>query len=163
MEFAVYNHSYHLTTQSEQLNVRNNKGFSFYELMTVVAIMAILAAIAIPNLIGWLSSSHLRNASTAVKSAIDFARLQAVRQNADGQIVFNPDDTYTVTVDGQVLRNGELPGNVDFDNVTFAGSALQFNGQGIPSESGSVDVDSGVGSRRVTVSLAGSTSITNPP
>ena len=46
--------------------MQKEAGFSLTELMTVIAILAILAAIAIPNFIGWRGGSQLSRASRDV-------------------------------------------------------------------------------------------------
>ena len=69
------------------------------ETMVVVAIIAILASITIPNFFFWLPEFRLRNSVADIQSMIRSARLRAVKENARVVVLFDPD------------KNGKLEGN----------------------------------------------------
>lgn len=69
--------------------MRKESGFTLIELITVVAIVAIVTAIAIPNYIGWLPGHRLRAAIDDLNSAYQLARLQAIRENASASVLFD--------------------------------------------------------------------------
>lgn len=56
-------------------------GFTMVELAVVVAIMAILAAIAYPNLTGLINSQRLTGTTNELVGAIQVARNEAIRRN----------------------------------------------------------------------------------
>ncbi len=56
-------------------------GFSLVELMVVIGILAIVAAIATPNFISWKPRYHLKSAARDLFSNLQRARLQAVKEN----------------------------------------------------------------------------------
>lgn len=58
-------------------------GFSLVELLTVVAVVAILAAVAIPSFNQIISSQRIRNASFELFATLMFARSEAVKRNGD--------------------------------------------------------------------------------
>lgn len=80
--------------------MRNESGFTMIELIVVVAILAIVTAIAIPNWISWLPGHRLRSAVDDLNMGYQLARLQAVRENASASITFHAGtDSIEVFVD----------------------------------------------------------------
>ena len=69
--------------------MRNDSGFTIFELAVVIAIMAILASIAVPSLIGWLPNYRMSSASDELLSALWLAQRRAVRENADVAVDFD--------------------------------------------------------------------------
>lgn len=79
--------------------MKHQAGFTLIELLTVIAITGILATFATPNLLGRLSLYRLKASTADLSSALQHARLRAVKENADVVVLFDPD------------KNGQLEGN----------------------------------------------------
>jgi len=114
-----------------------NKGFTLIELLAVIVILAIIALIATPIILGIINNakeeSNERSAEL-YKSAVELA---VARQNLKGE--FNPTRCTiangVTTCEGyadplQVDMDGELPtsGTIEFTNHTITGGNLTFNG-----------------------------------
>ncbi|GAI18719.1 unnamed protein product, partial [marine sediment metagenome] len=94
--------------------MRKNSGFTFLELMVVIGIVGLLAAIAVPNLISRLPKYRVGSAARNVISAVEFARMQAIRENDFVYVNFvYGNDTVTVVNSGGTLRQIQCPSDVD--------------------------------------------------
>lgn len=79
-------------------------GFTLVEMIVVVAIMALLAALATPSMLGWVRNNKIRTVSDSLQNALRQAQTEATRRNR--QVVFSLTDnspttnTYTTKVNG---------------------------------------------------------------
>lgn len=118
-------------------------GFSLVELIIVIAIIGIAAAIAIPGFINWLPNYRLKAAVQDIYSNIQLAKLTAVQRNRNCVIVFNQtvagtgfDYVVFVDTDGNVEFNAGEPvvaqqlltayPGVTFDATQGGGDGLTF-------------------------------------
>ena len=107
----------------------NQKGITLLELIIVMAIIAIGAALTTPNIGGWLTSLRLRSATRDVASILRVAQIKAVSTNTQYQVVFDTaNDDYIMQyqdTSGVWVPEGEtqtLPTGVKF-NTTFGNTA----------------------------------------
>jgi len=68
--------------------MRKNSGFTMVELFVTMAVMSILAATAIPQLMVVIPNYELRSVSRDMFSHLQLAKLTAVKRNADCAITF---------------------------------------------------------------------------
>jgi type IV fimbrial biogenesis protein FimT len=74
-------------TRPRRLRVPRVRGFTIIELMVTVTIVAILLSIAAPSLGNLVRDQRVKTATFDVYSALTFARSEAIKRNADVQIV----------------------------------------------------------------------------
>ena len=100
--------------------MRKDKGFTLIELMIVVAIIAVLAAIAIPNFMSFLAKTKRSEAKYNLEG-INKAEISWFGENdyfssSFNQIRWRPDGTiyyYTFSVGTELLGKGEaIPGGI---------------------------------------------------
>jgi len=94
---------------------RSARGFTAVELMTVLALVALLAAVALPALADVVTNQRLRAAGTDMMSSLLMARSEAIKRNAAVQVVPVTGDDWrsgwrvaTVGTDEQVDRKSAL-------------------------------------------------------
>jgi len=61
----------------------NNKGFTLMEAMIVAVIIAIAAALAVPNMGGWMQRRAVNNEARRLASTLQLAKSEAVTRNTN--------------------------------------------------------------------------------
>jgi prepilin-type N-terminal cleavage/methylation domain-containing protein len=88
-----------------RLNVDKNQGFTLLEILVALAITGILAALTGPNLLAWLNSNRVQQATDAIQLALEDAQRQAIRRGRSCTINFtNPTGT-SPTVYSQITAS----------------------------------------------------------
>jgi prepilin-type N-terminal cleavage/methylation domain-containing protein len=127
----------------EKLTMKKTGGFSLFELLIVIAVIAVVSAIVTPNIISWRSGAKFRGAVDNLRGDLQMAKVRAVKENDVVTIFFNPTG-YKVILDranhwnhdpGEpVLRSRQLPAGVyiDLANTQFGseGDKTRFNSRG---------------------------------
>ena len=142
----------------ETILMKKNTGLTLIEVMVTIGIIAIMSAIAIPNIISYLPKHRLNSGARDVYSAMQYARLMAVKEKTPVSINFNTGtESFTVFSDANtngandggdtVLKTGNMPPDVDMTNTTqFTGLVTwcSFNARGLPFQSriGTVELQS---------------------
>lgn len=124
-----------LIVRKKLLKPQVAKGFSLIELMIVLAIIAIGAAIAVPSYQSSIASNRKTSAANNLLGVLQFARSEAVIRrkqikvcaSADGTSCSGTDwSTGGVVLDGSTILRS-IPSVTD---VPITGSAITFNSDG---------------------------------
>jgi len=150
------------------------EGFSLVELMMVICVLALISAIATPNVLNWRSNAKLRGAASNLKGDMELARLKAIQVN-DTVVVHFTENGYKVFKDDSGLTSGEhdagealygdhtLPAGVkiDLDKTNFGGESARFKGRGTALAGSAVLLNHKGTEKKVTVSSLGRITITS--
>jgi prepilin-type N-terminal cleavage/methylation domain-containing protein len=101
--------------------MRNKNGFTLIEVIIVVAMIGIMAAISIPSMHSWMSNYRLKAAARDAYSVLQKARALAVKTNTDTAVIF---DTANSTYD--------LCDEWDSSSTSCAGSSQSFDFSSLP-------------------------------
>ena len=69
--------------------MRDNTGFTLIELMVVLAIIATMVAVGIPNFLAYMPNARLKSAARELYSNLQLAKMGAIKHNTDWAIVFD--------------------------------------------------------------------------
>ena len=131
--------------------IRSSRGLTLFEMMVVIGILAIVAAIVTPNIMNWRRGVQLRGAANNLKGDLELAKTNAIRENNYVAIMFRDTLRYDIFVDDgagndgipdnwirdgeeRLLRSREMPPGVtiDFANTSYGalGKKTRFTGRG---------------------------------
>lgn len=135
---------------------RSAQGFTLVELMIVMVIVAIVAAIAIPRYSQASARQQLSSAADRVAADLELARTRARAASQTVTVAFSTSsDRYqfnSVGGEAVIIELDESPYNVEITRATFGTDNIaSFNGFGVPQDSGFVTLVSESGA--ITVNL----------
>jgi prepilin-type N-terminal cleavage/methylation domain-containing protein len=129
---------------------RPESGFSLIELLVVVGIIAVMAAVGLPAIGRYFRNYQIRNAAREVASEIQTARTKAIMKNVNWGVLFvtlSPTSYRVVIEDDPAnpamrtlnlmdpVRN--LPGDVRFSSVGTTDASLRYDRMGVACDPGS--------------------------
>jgi type IV fimbrial biogenesis protein FimT len=153
--------------------MKPSKGFSLLELLTTIALMAVLSAIAIPNVISMMPKYRLGGSAREILTILHYSKMAAIKENSNVVVNFNSGaNNCAVFVDDgegggtaedgirngseRILKHYGMPSGVNLLAPTF-GSALSFNNRGFADLAleGVITVQNSMGNRKVRVLPSG--------
>lgn len=154
---------YPLINNSKQ----SNAAFSLMEVMVVIAIIGILSAVAIPNMIAWRNNSQYSAAVRMAKSAIDNMRMKAIKSNMPARVDFVIGTRTFNTLEWDFAANAyaaaktfQLPmGTTIFDSSFGGNSYVEFNSRGMATNGTLVIQGSDGRSSNIAVNIVGTSQI----
>ena len=112
--------------------VHNKMGFSLIELMVIIAVLGILSAVTVPNLLGSVPNWRLKNAATDLFGNLQLARSTAIKESSTCTVTFsNSPDGYVITSDGNTIKSvtlSDYKSGVNFDSLSQ--SSVSFSPRG---------------------------------
>lgn len=100
----------------------NKKGFTLVELVVVIAIIGVLAAILVPSMMGYVKKSRLKTANGNAKTAYNAVAEYLADQETQGLIASATTDAAKESAEAELSTNGNGSGEVavTFDDLTAA-------------------------------------------
>ena len=154
--------------------MRKDAGVTLMEAMVVIAIVAVLAAIAIPNWLSWRTKAKINGVSTNLRGDMEMAKNRAIKENALVVIAFNTGtnsyqifvdngagtpanaNNYTLDAGEQIIKSQQLAPGVSLAiSSGFAGNSTGFSPRGTAGKTGILLISSGGKQRQIILSSLG--------
>ncbi|MBE6867856.1 MAG: prepilin-type N-terminal cleavage/methylation domain-containing protein [Ruminococcus albus] len=90
----------------------NKKGFTLVELVVVIAIIGVLAAILVPSMMGYVKKSRLKTANGNAKTAYNAVAEYLADQETQGLIASASATDAKTSAEAELSTNGEGSGEV---------------------------------------------------
>lgn len=149
---------------------KNRQGFTLFELITVMAVSAVIATVAIPNFMSMLPEMRLNAAARQIAEDLMAARMNAVKENNNVRVFFNTpgknqyqilddDDNDGTAGAGETVITRNIRDN--YPDVAFSATNNPiFSPRGTAASLPTITLQNSSGTKTVTVSIAGRVKIT---
>ena len=106
----------------QKLTKKNQKGFTLIELMIVIAIIGILAAIAIPNFLAYRTRGQNSAAQSAAKNFYNTGLAYFADTSSTGTVIQPSDEAGGYTMDPNITTGGGSMVDVGDGTVSMTGT-----------------------------------------
>lgn len=139
--------------RNKAMGHKDAPGLTVLESVLTLAVIATLLTVAFPLIAQYSSGYRLRGAAREVAADLQFARLLAVKESRDFQVVFNSNSYRVVRAsDGFVTKSRSF--SIDYPEINLSTVAVTFNSRG-NSDSGAVTISHPMGTKNITVGSTG--------
>ena len=140
---------------SRLIRLTSEQGFSIVDLLTVIAIIAILATIALPSMTQEMAKYRLNGAARQLAGDLMAARMRAVAQNRSVKVSVLDDQVYKVCDDLCVGGPKTINIRDSYKDMTITSTKdITFSSRGSASP-GTIDVSNSKGKKSITVAITG--------
>ena len=127
-------------------------GFTLYEVIVVMAIIAIVSAISILNYRAWVPEIRLNGAARQVMSDLIAARMASVKENASVMVTHLNNHSYSVTAGSGTASIKDL--QPDYPGTTLNFTSVLFSSRGTTSPR-TLTLQNSSGIKKITVAITG--------
>ena len=109
--------------------LKKTSGFTLIELMVVVALVAILAALAAPSFLTQIANQRVSSAAQDLQSLLQLARSEAIYKRTESSFT-GAGNTWSAKTGGQLVRESQVPGAVSVSPSGDSTQGLNFETTG---------------------------------
>lgn len=117
------------------LSSQEEKGFTLIEMMVVVALVVILAALAMPSFTTMIANQRVSSAAQELQTLLQYARAEGVYKRTQSTVTASA-QKWQAKVGTQVLREATLSDAVSVEAGSSGGVVFDVTGQARPASGG---------------------------
>jgi prepilin-type N-terminal cleavage/methylation domain-containing protein len=135
-------------------------GFTLVEVMAAIGVIAVLVAIAVPNLFSVLRGLRLSDGARQLASELQLARMKAISQHTKYRVSFGsyPTTTYSLEKHDGVTFAVESGPSILPEGITVTGvspSVSEFQSGGTVNTTSTITLSNGSATKQIQVNLIG--------